>query len=206
TLGVVALAQALLRGGDDGWGNPTVFGGIIAGVVILVAFVLWEHYNPSPMMPLSMFRNPSLTGGCAASFVMGMALYGNTFIFSQYLQVALGNDALGVGLKLLPWVSLSPIVAPLSGWLTDRIGERPLVITGFVLFAAAFFWIGPLAESGAGYGMLVIPLLIAGIGVPMTFVTMASAVMRSVGPDRFGIASGVSITLRQVGAVFGVAT
>jgi EmrB/QacA subfamily drug resistance transporter len=205
TVGVVALAQALLRGGDAGWTAPSILLGLAGGVLALVAFVLWEHKSSAPMMPLSMFRNMSFTGGCGASFVMGVALYGNTFLFAQYLQIALGNDALGVGIRLLPWVSLSPLIAPIAGQLTDKIGERPLVIAGFVLFAAAFFIIAPLAMSDASYGALVIPLLIAGIGVPMTYVTMVSAVMRSVEPSRFGIASGVSITIRQVGAVFGVA-
>lgn len=205
TVGVVALAWALLRGDDAGWTAPSILLGIIGGVVLLIAFVYWEHTSAAPMMPLSMFRNLSFTGGCGASFVMGVALYGQTFLFAQYLQVALGNDALGVGIRLLPWVSLSPLIAPIAGQLTDRIGERPLVITGFVLFAAAFFVVAPLAESQASYGTLVIPLLIAGIGVPMTYVTMVSAVMRSVEPSRLAIASGVSITIRQVGAVFGVA-
>lgn len=205
TVGVVAISQALIRGGDSGWTSPSVLFGIIGGVVVLVAFVLWEHRARSPMMPLSMFRNLSFTGGCGAGFAMGVALYGNTFIFAQYLQFALHNDALGVGIRLLPWVSLTPLVSPITGVLTDRIGERPLVILGFVLFAGAFFIIGPMAKSGVGYGTLIGPLLIAGIGVPMTFVAMISAVMRSVEPARFGVASGVSMTIRQVGAVFGVA-
>jgi EmrB/QacA subfamily drug resistance transporter len=205
TTGVVAVAQALLRGGDAGWTAPSVLLGLIGGVVALVAFVVWEHRSSAPMMPLSMFKNKSFTGGVGASFTLGAALYGNAFMFAQYLQVAEGNDALGVGIRLLPWVSLAPFVAPVAGALTDKIGERPLVITGFVLFAAAFFVIGPLSMSGVSYGTLIIPLFVAGIGVAMSYVTVVSAVMRSVEPDRFGMASGVANTVRQVGAVFGVA-
>jgi EmrB/QacA subfamily drug resistance transporter len=205
TAGVVAIAQALLRGGDVGWTAPSVLLGLIGGVVALVGFVAWEHRSPTPMMPLSMFRNKSFTGGVGASFTLGAALYGNAFMFAQYLQVAEGNDALGVGIRLLPWVSLAPFIAPVAGVLTDKIGGRPLVITGFVLFAAAFFVIGPLSMSGASYGTLIIPLFVAGIGVAMSYVTVVSAVMRSVEPDRLGMASGVANTVRQVGAVFGVA-
>ncbi|GAA2079356.1 DHA2 family efflux MFS transporter permease subunit [Actinomadura alba] len=205
SIGLVTLAQALLRGSDAGWTAPSILLGLIGGVVALALFVLWEHRNPAPMMPLAIFRNLSFTGGCGASFIMGVALYGQTFIFAQYLQVALEQDALGVGIRLLPWVSTAPLVAPLAGQLADRIGERPLVITGFVLFAAAFFLMAPLARSDASYATLVIPLIIAGIGGPITFVSMSSAVMRAVEPARLGIASGVSIAVRQVGAVFGVA-
>jgi EmrB/QacA subfamily drug resistance transporter len=205
TAGIVAIAQALLRGGDAGWTAPSVLFGIVGGVVALAAFLFWEHKSSAPMMPLSMFRNRSFTGGVGASFVMGAALYGNTFMFAQFLQVAEGNDALGVGIRLLPWVSMAPLVAPIAGRLTDRIGERPLVIIGFVLFSAAFFVIGPLTKSGATYGTLIIPLFVAGVGVAMSYVTTVSAVMRSVEPARLGMASGVGNTVRQVGAVFGVA-
>jgi MFS family permease len=161
TVGVVAVAQALLRGGDAGWTAPSVLFGLIGGVAALVAFLVWEHRSPAPMMPLSMFRNRSFTGGVGASFTLGAALYGNAFMFAQYLQVAEGNDALGVGIRLLPW--------------------------------------------GTTYGTLIIPLFFAGVGVAMSYVTVVSAVMRSVEPDRFGMASGVANTVRQVGAVFGVA-
>jgi EmrB/QacA subfamily drug resistance transporter len=205
TVGVVSLAQALLRGGDTGWTKPSIVGGIIGGLVAIAAFVAWERRVAAPMMPLSIFRNRSFSGGCAASFALGAALYGQAFLFAQYLQFALGHDALGVGLRMLPWVSLAPFVAPIAGQLTDRIGERPLIVAGLTLFAAAFFVIGPLASAGRHYGTLVIPLVAAGIGVSMTYVTTVSAVMRSVPPERLGIASGVANTIRQVGAVLGVA-
>lgn len=205
SIGVVALAQALLRGSDAGWTTPSILLGLIGGLAALALFVLWEHRSPAPMMPLAMFRNLSFTGGCGASFIMGVALYGQTFLFAQYLQVAMGEDALGVGIRLLPWVSTAPLVAPLAGNLADRIGERPLVLTGFVLFAAAFFIMVPLAGADASYASLVFPLVLAGIGGPIVFVSMSSAVMRAVEPARLGIASGVSIAVRQVGAVFGVA-
>jgi EmrB/QacA subfamily drug resistance transporter len=204
-VGVVSLAQALLRGGDAGWTHPSIVGGIVGGLVVIAGFVFWERRTDTPMMPLSMFRNASFAGGCAAGFALGAGLYGQAFLFAQYLQFALGHDALGVGLRMLPWVSLAPFVAPIAGHLTDRIGERPLIVVGFTLFAAAFFVIAPLASSGASYSTLVIPLVAAGIGVSMTYVTTVSAVMRSVPPDRLGVASGIANTIRQVGAVLGVA-
>ncbi len=110
-----------------------------------------------------------------------------------------------MGIRLLPWVALAPLVSPVAGLLADRIGERPLVIAGLGLFAAAFFAIGPLTTSGAGYTTLIVPLFVAGIGVATAFPTIATAVMRSADATRLGVASGVSNTMRQVGAVFGVA-
>jgi EmrB/QacA subfamily drug resistance transporter len=205
TVGVIAVAQALIRAGDIGWSAPPTLLGFVGGALALVAFTVWQHRSRTPMMPLAMFRNRSFSGGCGASFALGAGLYGNAFMFAQYLQLALGHDPLAVGIRLLPWVALAPLVSPVAGLLADLIGERPLVISGLGLFTAAFSAIGPLATADAGYTTLIGPLVVAGIGVATAFPTIATAVMRSADPTRLGVASGVSNTMRQVGAVFGVA-
>lgn len=205
TAGVVSLAQALLRGGEAGWDDFTVVGGIVLGLALLVGFVFWQKRATAPMLPMEMFRNLSFSGGCGVSFALGAGLFGNAFLFAQYLQLALHHDPLGVGLRLLPWVALAPVVAPIAGILADKIGERPIVIVAVLLFAGAFFTIGPLVDNGASYGSLVPALIAAGIGVAALFPVLAAAVMRAQDPERLGVASGVSNTLRQVGGVFGVA-
>jgi EmrB/QacA subfamily drug resistance transporter len=83
TVGVVAVAQALIRAGDVGWSGPPTLLGLAGGAVALVAFVLWQRRSPAPMLPLTMFRNRSFSGGCGASFALGAGLYGNAFMFAQ---------------------------------------------------------------------------------------------------------------------------
>lgn len=205
TAAIILVLQALLRGGSVPWSDPTIIAGLVTGILALVAFVYWERRSAYPMIPLSMFHNRRFAGGCLASFALGAGLYGNAFIFSQYLQLALGANSLDTGLRLLPWVALAPIVAPLAGITADRIGERPLIIAALAMFGAAFFAVGPLVMSGQTYATLVIPLLVAGIGVSIAFPTTATAVMRSVDSGHYAIASGVSNTIRQTGAAFGVA-
>ncbi|WP_344856028.1 DHA2 family efflux MFS transporter permease subunit [Planomonospora alba] len=205
TLGVFGIAQALIRGGEVGWTSPLILGGFAGGVIALVLFVLWETRTSSPMMPLSMFRNLSFTGGCLAGFVLAAALYGNGFVFAQYLQLAEGNDPLGVGIRMLPWVGLAIVISPIAGKMADKMGERPLVMAGLLLHGIGFLAIALMASAGTGYGPMIFPLLLAGIGVSIAFPTVASAVMRSVSPMQVGMAAGVSNTIRQVGAVFGVA-
>ncbi|WP_062355542.1 DHA2 family efflux MFS transporter permease subunit [Herbidospora yilanensis] len=205
TLGVFGIAQSLIRGGDVGWTEPTILIGFIGGLIALILFVYWQTKAPSPMMPIGMFANLSFTGGCIAGFVLAAALYGNGFVFAQYLQLAEGNSPLGVGLRMLPWVGLAIFISPIAGKLADKMGERPLVIIGLLLHAIGFGAIAFMADAGTGYGAMIFPLLLAGVGVSIAFPTVASAVMRSVNPMEAGIAAGVSNTVRQVGAVFGVA-
>jgi EmrB/QacA subfamily drug resistance transporter len=205
TAAILLILQALIRGGSVQWSDPTIIVGLVAGISALLAFVHWERRCSHPMIPLAMFRNRRFTGGCVASFALGAGLYGNAFIFAQYLQLAVGADSFGVGLRLLPWVAAGPIVAPLAGVLADKIGERLILAAALAMFAVAFFAIGPLVMSGHTYAALIIPLLVAGTGVAAAFPSTATAVMRSVDPGQFAIASGVSNTIRQAGAAFGVA-
>ncbi|WP_433334807.1 MFS transporter [Spirillospora sp. CA-294931] len=205
TTAIVLLLQALLRIGSVSGSDPTIIVGLVAGSIGLLVFVQWERKCSHPMIPLSMFRDRRFAGGCAASFALGAGLYGTAFMFTQYLQLVLGSNSIGVGLRLLPWVAVAPIVAPLAGVLADRLGERPIIAAALTLFAGAFFAIGFLVMEGHTYATMVVPLVIAGIGVAAAMPTTATAVMRSTDPGRFAIASGVSTTIRQAGAGFGVA-
>jgi EmrB/QacA subfamily drug resistance transporter len=205
TASIVLILQALIRIGSVKWYDPTIIVGLVAGIAGIYAFLQWERKSSHPVIPLKMFRNRGFTGGCLASFALGAGLYGTAFIFSQYLELVVGANSLGVGVRLLPWVALAPVVAPLAGVLADRFGERYIVAAALTLFACAFFAIGPMVMSGYSYTMLIIPLLVAGTGVAAAFPTTATAVMRSIDPGRYATASGVSTTIRQAGAGFGIA-
>jgi MFS family permease len=96
-------------------------------------------------------------------------------------------------------------VSPLAGRLADRVGDRPLATLGLGLHAIGLLLLGVVVTPDSGYGTVIGPLLLTGIGIAVGFPTVASAVMRSVPLTHTAIASGVSNTFRQVGAVFGVA-
>jgi MFS family permease len=132
-------------------------------------------------------------------------VFGLGFLAAQYLQLALHYNPLGVGLRLLPATGMALLLAPIAGRLADRIGEMPLVMLGLGLEATGLLLIGALVSYSSGYRTIVGPLFIAGAGIAIAFPTVTTAVMRSVGPDETAVASGISNTFRQVGAVFGVA-
>ncbi len=205
TVGVFAIAQALIRGNAAGWSSPTIVGGLIGGAAALVLFVAWEHRTASPMMPMALFHRRTFAAGCIASFALMAGIFALGFLTSQYLQLALHIDPLGVGLRLLPATGMALLLSPIAGRLTDRLGERPLVMLGLGLQALGLLMIGILVTDTSGYPTLVGPLFVTGVGIAIAFPTVTTAVMRSVGPADAGIASGISNTFRQVGAVFGVA-
>jgi MFS family permease len=97
------------------------------------------------------------------------------------------------------------LVAPVAGALADKIGNRPFMVAGLVMQAAGLGWLAAVVTPGVGYGTLVAPLIIAGVGVSMCFPTVANAVTSSVPPADVGVAAGTNNALNALGGVFGVA-
>jgi MFS family permease len=167
--------------------------------------VAWELRTPQPMLPMRLFRSRGFSSGNAGTFFLFASLFGAVFFFAQFLQTGLGYGPLDAGLRLVPWTATLFVVAPIAGALADRVGERPLLVGGLTLQAAGLGWVALVAEPGLGYGALVAPLILAGVGASMAIPPAASSVVGAVAPDTVGKAAGANSTLRELGGVFGIA-
>jgi EmrB/QacA subfamily drug resistance transporter len=203
--GAFGVVWGLVRGNQSGWGSPEVVTALVAGAVLLGAFVRWQLQTPTPMLPPQLFRSRAFTAGNAAIFLTFASLFTGVFFFAQLLQVVLGHDALGAGLRLLPWTATFITVAPAAGALADRIGERLLLSVGLALQAAGFLWLVPVADPGLTYGQLIGPFVLAGVGVSMAIPCAQNAVVGGVDSDSIGAAAGVNSMMRELGGVFGIA-
>lgn len=199
------VVWGLVRTSAAGWASLEVIGSLLAGVALGVAFVGREHHTCQPMLPLRLFRSRGFSAAGAASFFQFAALYGSVFILAQLLQTGLGHSALEAGLRLVPWTATLFVVAPIAGALGDRIGERPLVVTGLVLQAAGLAALALVAEPGVAYARLLGPLLVAGVGASMVIPVVQSALIGAVKPSDFGKASGANNMVQELGGAFGVA-
>jgi len=203
--GAFGVVWGLVRGNQSGWGSPEVITALVAGVVLLGVFVRWQVQTPTPMLPPQLFRSRAFTAGNAAIFLTFASLFTGVFFFAQLLQVVLGHDALGAGLRLLPWTATFITVAPAAGALADRIGERLLLSVGLALQAAGFLWLVAVADPGLTYGQLIGPFVLAGVGVSMAIPCAQNAVVGGVDSDSIGAAAGVNSMMRELGGVFGIA-
>jgi EmrB/QacA subfamily drug resistance transporter len=205
TGGALGVVWGLVRGNSAGWSSPEIVLTLAAGLVLLGAFVAWERRTKHPMVPTTLFRSRGFTAGNAAIFCVMGSLFAAVFFFAQLLQVGLGYDVLGAGLRLLPWTGTFLVVAPLAGALVDRIGERPLLVTGLLVQAGGLTWVALIAEPGMPYSHLVVPFVVAGVGVSMAIPAGQNSVVGSVTPAMAGTASGVNSMMRELGGVFGIA-
>jgi MFS family permease len=168
--------------------------------------VLREQRAPAPMLPLRLLRIRAFAAANLTGFCMSGAIFSAAFLTAQYFQLGLGYSPLSTGLRPLPWTATPMVVAPLAGSLADRIGTRPLLVTGLVLQAAGLTWVASVASTATGgYGRFVVPLVIAGVGVSMALPSIPTAALGAVPPEDVGRASGVSNTMQRFGAAFGIA-
>jgi EmrB/QacA subfamily drug resistance transporter len=203
--GAFGVVWGLVRGNSAGWGSPEVVGTLAAGALLVIAFVAYERRAAEPMIPMSFFRSRAFSAGNAAIFFVFGSLFSEVYFFSQFLQTGLGFDVLGAGLRLVPWTATFLVVGPIAGAMADRIGERPLMVTGLSIQAAATLWIALIASPDLSYGEFVIPLVIAGIGISMAIPAAQNSVLGSMAQDAVGKAAGTNSVMRELGGVFGIA-
>ncbi|WP_371672463.1 MFS transporter [Streptomyces sp. NBC_00289] len=203
---LAGLAWAPMRAPEAGWDSAEVAGALAVGAVFLAAFVGWERSGARyPMLPLGYFRRRGFATANGAIFLQLFSLLGALFMISQLFQTGLGSSPLEAGVRILVWTGMPLLVAPVAGTLADRFGNRPFMLGGLVLQVIGYALMAWQVEPGVGYGSLIVPLIISGVGISMVFPTAANAVTSSVPPADAGVAAGVNMALRELGGVFGIA-
>ena len=208
TSGLFAVVFGLIEGQRYSWGQitsypvtiPEVIGG---GVFLVVAFILWERFQVEPLVPLSLFedRNFAVANWIAAAISFGML---SLFLpITIYLQSVRDFTALQAGLTLAPMSLTSMFVAPFAGRLADRIGGKYILMTGITVFAIGTASLTYVAGPDSTWINFLVPAIIAGAGMGMTFAPMTTVAMRNISPRMAGSASGVLNTTRQLGAAIG---
>ncbi|MFE0176242.1 MFS transporter [Streptomyces sp. NPDC059002] len=203
--GLFGIVYALVRGPLDGWASATVLTSLIAGVALLGGFIHHGIRNKAPMLPMRLFHSRAFSGINAASLLMFLGMFGSIFLLSQYMQIVLGYSPTEAGLRMLPWTGMPMLVSPLAGYLSDRIGGRPVVAAGLFLQALGLAWYAVAVAPDVAYGVQLPALIISGIGMALYFAPAANLVMSSVRPHEQGIASGANNALREVGGALGIA-
>lgn len=203
--GLLGVVFGIVRGQASGWTSATILASLATGLALLVAFVAWEQRAPAPMLPMRFFRSRTFTATNIASLAMFFGVFGSIFFLQQFFQTAQGLTPLGSGLRTLPWTLMPMFVAPLAGIFSDRIGARPLMVTGLALQAAAIGWMAIATTPDVAYLTLVPAFVMGGAGMALVFAPAANAVLGSVAPELAGKASGATNAIRELGGVLGVA-
>ncbi|MBV8221152.1 MAG: DHA2 family efflux MFS transporter permease subunit [Solirubrobacterales bacterium] len=203
--GLFGIIFGLVRSQSLGWGSTEVVISLAAGVALVLAFIVQELRTDEPMLPMEFFANRGFAVTNAVSLAMYFGMFGSIFFLSQFLQNVLHNSPLEAGVKLLVWTGAVMVVAPVSGFLSERYGSRVFMIAGLSLQAIALAWMAATASVDVSYVSWVIPFALAGSGMALVFAPSANAVLASVRTSQTGQASGATNAIRELGGVLGIA-
>jgi EmrB/QacA subfamily drug resistance transporter len=203
-LGLMGLLFAIIEVPDRGLSDPTVLVALGAGLVFLAAFAWWETHTESPMLDLHFFQNPRFTAASATITLTFFALYGSTFLLTQYFQFVLGYSPFKAGLLTAPVAIGIMATAPQAPKLVERIGTKRVVVMGLLIVATGLFLysIEPVISSFVGGGAV---RLMFGVGMGLIMAPATESIMGSLPKAKAGVGSAVNDTTRQAGGALGVA-
>lgn len=204
-LAAAALALTVLAVVEVGEGRAVA--AVTSGIAAVCAgagFAAAERRARDPMLPLGLLRERAFAAANGVAGAMNLATLGMLFLLTLLLQSVQGHSPLVAGLALLPLFLPLSLLPPLVGRLVGRVGPRRPMVAGLLVAAAGFALL--LATDEATAYVVVLPaLLLWGVGLGVLTPAVVAAALRSVPPERRGLASGANNTARQAGGAIGIA-
>lgn len=203
-LSVLGTLIAITWGGIEGWRSPVVLTGLMTAAVGFIVFIRWEQVVKDPLLKLPLFRIRAFAMGNLSNLFIAMARGAIVLLFIFYFQGARGENALQAGISVIPMAIAMGVVAPVSGWLADRIGARVLATAGAAVMGISLIGFSATISLTTPYPVIAFWLLVAGAGNGLFNSPNTSAIMGSVIPQDRGIAAGTRTMLLNTGNVFSI--
>ncbi|HET8615185.1 MAG TPA: DHA2 family efflux MFS transporter permease subunit [Actinomycetales bacterium] len=208
--GLAAVALGGLTYGLSSWaahgaGSISVQAGLSAGVLALIAFVLFEGRTSEPMLPLDVFSSALFSMTNVVTLLVYAALGGVLFWLVIALQVVSGWDPLPAGLSLLPVTVLMLLFSARSGALGARIGPRIPMTVGPLVAAVGVALLSRVGADAAYLSDVLLPVTLLGVGLTLTVAPLTATVLSAVPESRAGLASGVNNAVARTGGLLLVA-
>ncbi len=217
TQGFDALGAVLVTGGlstavlgitqanDAGWASAQTIGTLGAAIALLAGFVVTELRVAHPLMSFSIFRIKTVAGANVAGLILGTALFSMFLMLTLYMQQVLGFSPMETGLAYLAVAGSSIVWATVASQLVNRVGVKPVLVTGMSLLTVGLLWFTQVSVDGSYATDLLPGFLIVGMGMPFSFVSINIAALAGVEATDAGLASGLISTSQQIGGALGIA-
>ncbi len=206
TLGISlgALMLALTFGQHWGWGDERTLGLLAVFAAFMAVFIVTELRVPQPMVDLTLFRNPQF----AISLTMAVIIFitiSSRIVIPFFLEQGLGISVTNIGFILAVWPISMALIAPLAGWLSDKIGSMKISLAGLLVSLLGYWLLGSFTHLEMTPLMFALISAPTGLGVGLFQSPNNSAVMGSVPKERLGLASGFLALTRNMGQLVGIA-
>ncbi len=205
TSGLLVLVYALSQAPQHGWGSVRTISLLAAAAVLELAFIVIETRVEAPLLPLRIFRLPTVAGANAVGLLLGASFFGFIFVGTLYMQQVLGYSALQTGLAWLAASVTSVALAGLSQALVTRVSAKLVMAVGMGLIGSGILWTTAAPVDGRFWHDLAGPFFVAGAGTAFAFIPVSIAGLAGIAAKEAGLASGLLNTSQQIGGAIGVA-
>lgn len=204
TVGMTALVYGIVHSADSGWSDLVTLGALVAGVVLLVLFVVIERNAAQPIMPLRLFASRERSGAYVARILFLGAMMGFWFFITQFLQAVRHYSPLEAGLAFLPMTINNFIIAVNVPKLTKRFGNPLLLAAGIAVTLIGMGWLSRLTADVSYITGIALPMILIGIGQGASLGPLTASGIARVAPQDAGVASGLVNVAHQLGGSLGL--
>ena len=184
--------------------HPLVFTLIFLSLLTLLLFIKTELKAETPILSLALFRNRLFSTANLSLFFITSTQSAINFLLPFYLEDIMGFSPSKMGWIIIANSAVIVILAPIAGWLSDRLGSRLLCTLGAGVIVIAQYFVASLTSDSTVI-RIILPLAVSGLGWAIFSVPNQSAILGSVSRDKLGAASGVATTTARIGGSAGVA-
>ncbi|KAJ5622184.1 hypothetical protein N7528_005416 [Penicillium herquei] len=193
-------------GGEYAWSSAHVVVSLVIGIVVSIAFVLWQWKGTSvPLVPLHIFRTRLVNGSSLSMFIMGWNFLVQIYYIPTFYQLVFNYSTLAAGAMLLPITVTQSICSTLSGLVVHWIGRyRECILFGWAMWAVGLGLLSTLNQSSGlgkqiGYGIL------SGVGVGNTLQPALIAIQAGVERRDMAFVTAFRNFVRNLGGTLGLA-
>ncbi len=205
TSGLLVLVYGIVKAQENGWTSLRTGGFFAVALVLLTAFVLIERRSVEPLVRLSIFRVRTVRAANVVMFLVAAGLFAMFYFNTLYLQRVLGYSALEAGLAFLPFTAGIIVGAGLSQKLVASLGAREVPLIGMPLAILGMLLFMRLQPDGSYVTDLLPGIILASVGMGLTFVPITLIATSGIPADDAGLASGLYNTSQQIGGALGLA-
>lgn len=201
---VVPLFAALGRAQEIGFTNTIILASFAVSIAAFIIFIIVEKRNQNPLLQLDIFKNKLFSLSIFCAFLSFIAIFCSNIIQPFYLQDARSFSPSIAGMVLMTYPMVIAVIAPISGYLSDKIGSEILTLIGLLLTSLGLFMMASLNENSP-MAVIVLFTAVMALGNGLFQAPNNSLVMSTVSRDKLGIAGSVNALIRNLGMVSGIA-
>ncbi len=205
TAWVVLLILGFLDGGTTypwySWQEAVTFAGAVG---LFAVFIAVERRAKEPVIPLSLFRNKTVSSASAVAFLRGVAFFAVVSFIPLFVQAALGGSVSDARNALYGFLLPLIVTAIIGGQLAVRVSYRGVIFVGLVAMTIGMFLLTGISQTST-----VIDIAersaVMGLGAGLTFASVVIAVQYSVPREKIGVASSLAQFMSNLGSSIGLA-